>query len=146
MLKKISIILMFCFYSTHAGAQIYKWVDEQGNIHYGDKPIVNSEEMDIDVKKKGNLKVSGTREENRQKLLNAYAEDQQRKNKEKEKLKKKKKKRQEHCMRSKDNLKTYERASSLYNLDKEGNRVTMSNDEREKATATLKKYLKKYCK
>jgi len=146
MIKNIILMIMLNFYSVYACAEIYKWVDEQGNINYGDKPVVNSNEMQVDVKDKGNVKISNTREKNRQKLLDAYHQDQKRENKEKQEQKKQKKKRQRDCVQAKDYMKTYERARSLYNLDKDGNRVTMTDKERKKSTAELKKYIQKNCK
>lgn len=141
-----NIVMLYCVYAGSLSAEIYKWVDDQGHVHYGDKPVTNSEEMQVNIENKGNVKISNQREKNRQKLLDAYAEDQARENKEKEKLRKKKKKMKANCINSKDSLRRYERASSLYNLDKEGNRVTMSNAQRDKATNRLRAYISKYCK
>jgi len=146
MLKNIILLILINFYSVYVSAEIYKWVDEQGNINYGDKPVVDSNEVQVDVTDKGNVKISDTREKNRQKLLDAYNQDQSRENKEKEKQKKQKKKRQRDCAQAKDYMRTYDRARSLYSLDKEGNRVTLSDKERKKSTAELKKYIKKNCK
>jgi len=146
MFKNIIIITLLNAYSACACAEIYKWVDENGKINYGDKPIVNANEMEVDVTDKGNVKISDKREKNRQKLLDAYNEDQVRENKEKEKSKKQKKKRQRDCARAQDYKRTYNRARSLYDLDKNGNRVTLTDKEREKSTAQLKKYIEKNCK
>jgi len=140
----IVIAIMFNF--GHVNAEIYKWVDEQGNIHYGDKPVNKSKVMDVDISKQGHIKINNSREQKRRKLLETYADDHQRKNEEKEKQKKQKKKQERGCVLSKDRLKHYERASSLYNLDKDGNRVTVSSEEREQHTAELRNKIKKYCK
>ena len=146
MLKNIIIMILLNVYSAYAYAEIYKWVDEQGNINYGDKPVVNANEMAVDVTDKGNVKISDKREKNRQKLLDAYNEDQVRENKEKKKIEKRKKKRQRDCAQAEDHMRTYDRARSLYNLDKDGNRVTLTDKERKKSTAELKKYIQKNCK
>jgi len=140
------IVIIMMFYIGHAYAEIYKWVDEQGSIHYGDKPVNKSKVMDVDISKQGHIKINNSREEKRQKLLETYADDHQRKSKEKEKLKKQKKKQERGCVLSKDKLRNYERASSLYSLDKDGNRVTVSSEEREQHTMELRNKIKKYCK
>jgi len=143
-----NIVIIFALLSNPATlyAEIYKWVDEQGKVHYGDKPISNSTEMDINISKQGHIKINDSREQKRQKLLESYADDQEREDKEKEKLKKKKKKHERNCVLSIDRLKQYERASSLYNLDKEGKRVTVSKEERQRKTNDLRKKINKYCK
>jgi catalase len=144
MLKKIIMCLIFV-YSSNACSEIYKWVDEQGKTNYGDKPVNNSKEMDVDVSKKGHVKVKDSRELKREKLLETYADDRQRENEEKASRKKQKKKHEKNCARSKDQLRRYEHASSLYRLDKEGNRITMPAREKEIQTAELRKNIKKYC-
>ena len=146
MIRNIVIISLLFLSSAHCYAEIYKWVDEHGKVHYGDKPINNSKEMDVNISKQGHIKINNKREQKRQKLLETYADDEQREDKEKKKLKKNKKKHQRNCIHSKDMLKQYERASSLYNLDKTGMRVTISNEERLRKTNDLRKKINKYCK
>ncbi|MCW8935994.1 MAG: DUF4124 domain-containing protein [Gammaproteobacteria bacterium] len=146
MFQNIAIIFALLLNSATVYAEIYKWVDEQGKVHYGDKPISDSTEMDINISKKGHIKINNNREQKRQKLLESYADDQEREDKEKEKLKKKKEKHERNCILSIDKLKQYERASSIYNLDKEGKRVTISSEERLRKTDNLRKKIKKYCK
>ncbi len=144
--KKIIITFLLIQYSCCSHAEIYKWVDEQGETHYGDKSVVNSKEVDVDISKQGHIKINNKREIRRKKLLETYADDQQRKDKEKKKQKKKRKKLKRECIKSKDRLRHYERASSLYKLDKDGNRITMSNEKREQKTSALREKIKKYCK
>ncbi|VAW56942.1 hypothetical protein MNBD_GAMMA07-383 [hydrothermal vent metagenome] len=152
MLKKsINVIFLLIYmFAITANAEIYKWVDAQGKIHYGDKINSDSTEkvtpIDVDTSIKGNLQVDRVRTEKRRKLLNAFSEDRVRENKQKAKAKKLNKKKARACIRYKDKMRRYNRASSLYRLDKTGNRVTMSNEEREKSTESLKNKIKKHCK
>jgi len=142
---KIILISVFYFYANISLAEIYKWTDESGHIHYGDKPLVDSREveMDIDISKQGHIKVNATRAEKRRKLLETYNDDKQRENKEKAKRKKQKKKLERSCILSKDKMKRLQRARSLYSLDKDGNRVTMSNEQREKSETRLRNQIMK---
>ena len=133
-------------YSITGNAEIYKWIDEQGKTHYGDKPVEDSKEVDVNISNQGHVKVNQSREEKRRKLLNAFEEDRQRENKEKSKEKKKKKKLARNCVVAKDRLRVYERSSSLYDLDKDGNKLVLSNSERDKAVGNLRKKIKKHCK
>ncbi len=38
MVSRASMLLTLCLATTVANGQIYKWTDEQGHVHYGDKP------------------------------------------------------------------------------------------------------------
>ena len=146
MVKKSIVILLLCLVNSFAVAEIYKWVDEHGKTHYGDKPATNSKEMHVDISKQGHVKVDNNREKKRQKLLETYADDKQREDKEKAKKKKSKKKMQRKCTLARDRLIRYEKASSLYSLDNSGNRITMSTAERERTVAELTKRIKINCK
>ena len=144
-MKQLFMILMF-LYSITGYAEIYKWIDEQGKVHYGDKAVEDSKEIDVNISNRGHLKVNESREKKRRKLLKAFDDDRQRENKEKAKKKKKKKKLKRNCAISKDRLRVYERASSLYDIDKNGNKVVLSNKEREKTLTELRKSINKHCK
>jgi len=144
-MKQLFMILMF-LYSITGYAEIYKWIDEQGKVHYGDKAVEDSKEIDVNISNRGHLKVNESREKKRRKLLKAFDDDRQRENKEKAKKKKKKKKLKRNCAISKDRLRVYERAGSLYDIDKNGNKVVLSNKEREKTLTELRKSINKHCK
>ena len=145
MIKLISITFLVLLASAPQ-AEIYKWVDEQGRTQYGDKAIDKSEKIEVDTQKKGNIKSSKSREEKRQNLIDAFNEDRTRENENKAKLKKKRKKLERGCAVSKDQLRRYERAGYLYDLDKDGNRIVIDDEERKKDTESLRKRIKKYCK
>lgn len=145
-MKKIICIFFIYIFVSVSQAEIYKWVDEQGKTHYGDKPVENSEELKVNVENSGNLKASKSREDRRKKLIESFDDDRSRENKEKSEYKKQKEKIERNCVLAKDRLRRYERASSLYNLDTGGNRVTVSNEIRQKDTEELRKKIKKYCK
>jgi len=129
-----------------ANAEIYKWVDEQGRVHYSDKEITNSEALDLDTAKKGHINTGASREEKRRNLLDAMQEDKERQQKEQEKTREQKKKHDRSCVLAKHRLAQFERASYLYDLDKDGNKVITSNEDRSKKTAQLRKKIQKHCK
>jgi len=129
-----------------ANAEIYKWVDEQGRVHYGDKEITNSRALDLDTAKKGHINTGSSREEKRRKLLDAMQEDKEREQTEQKKNRDKKKKHDRSCVLAKDRLAQFERASYLYDLDKDGNKVITSNEDRDKRTSQLRKKIQKHCK
>ena len=141
----ILIVSILTSFSVHA--EVYKWIDKQGNVHYTDRSVKDSREMNVyveDAKKK--LVKTDARAEKRRKLVDAMQEDR----KEKEKLKKQERKRKlnlkRKCQWAKDQLRGYETAGGIYSLDKDGERVILSDKERKKTTSRLRTDIKKHCK
>ena len=73
-MKKLLFISVLVLLSTTANAKIYKWVDENGSVHFSDKPYsqdakeVNVQGTGISVQKsEAVLKAEKDREEKRQK-------------------------------------------------------------------------------
>ena len=131
-------------------ASVYKWVDENGKVHYGDQPKASQPtvEMNIDDTRpapsfsEDNL----SREEKRERLLQAMEEDRLEKQEKRDKQKAENEKNRQKCNRYRDRMRHYERANSLYRLDKDGNRVYMSDGERASATKSLRAKINKYCR
>lgn len=144
-MKKIFFFLLLYQGCFIANAEIFKWVDDTGQTHYGDKPVKSAEKLNISIKKNGNLSVGSRRLQKQQQLMESFKDDRQRSNKEKAKVKKHKLKRKRACIETKDRLRQFERARSLYNLDKDGNRVSVSNDIRQKNTEALRQRIKSLC-
>ena len=146
-LMKTLLITSLLFFSAVANADIYKWTDKNGNVHYGDKPTTSSEQLNISEEKSTSSTSSDeTREERRQRITDAMTDDRMERDKKKAEAKKKKADKNRLCVQSKDRLKNYKKASRLYNLDKEGNRNTLSDESRKKATSDLEKEIRKNCR
>lgn len=149
MLKQ-SVLLFVLLFSSFTFADVYKWTDAQGNVHYGDKPqsLKNQEQqkMDIDLDQLNSATIPEARKERRKKLLEVIDEENQKEKEEAEKAAKLKQKRQRYCVSAKDRFKRYNSAGYLYGLDKDGNRVIYSDQKRQAATSKLKNQIAKYCK
>ena len=143
MLRFLVITVLF---ALPAQAEIYKWTDEKGNVHYGDKPIVNSEEILIPEKINVQSRVTmQEREEKRKRLLESFAEDRADKKEQQEKLEIKKTKLNRQCITARDRLKTYQKSSRLYDLNEKGERVILSDMARQQAVNQLAAEIDKYC-
>ena len=143
MLRFLVITVLF---ALPAQAEIYKWTDEKGNVHYGDKPIVNSEEILIPEKINVQSRVTmQEREEKRKRLLESFAEDRADKKEQQEKQEIKKKKLNRQCITARDRLKTYQKSSRLYDLNEKGERVILSDKARQQAVNQLSAEIDKHC-
>lgn len=155
MYKNKLIILCIAFFSLVTGlnaATVYKWVDEDGQVHYGNKAQHKSaKEVEIknryiDTGKKAPPALSAQeRVNNQQKFLDALDED----NKVQAAAKKKKREQEDlkisRCHASRDQLKRAESASALYDLDEKGNRILLNKKQYEQAMAQAKARVDKWC-
>jgi len=145
-MKKLLIALLL-FFSSLANAGIYKWTDENGKVHYGDKPTAGGEELNIQVKQStAPIKSDETRAERRQRISDSMTDDRLERNKKKDEAKKKRAQLNRQCVQAKDRLKRYKQANRLYNLDKDGNRRILSDKSRDKSIANLQKEIRRKCK
>lgn len=141
------IFLITSALTGHAG--VYKWVDENGKVHYGDRPAAggSSLEMNVDTTSSVSPPVNDqSREEKRERLLRAMEEDRLELQQEREKQQAKKESYRVKCNYYRDMMRGYERARGIYKLDMNGSRVYMSDSEREKSTRQLRAKINKYCR
>ena len=150
---KISFLLVLVLMSFTVNAGIYKWVDKDGNVHFGDKAgHRDAEELNIDgrTEKKSNNENARdeelTRDEKRQRLLDVMNEDREERSSLREEERRKQKNKKIRCAQLKDKLRTSKSATGLYNLDKNGNRVFLSHKDRNKAESSLRKRIDKRCR
>lgn len=130
-----------------AQAEVYKWIDKDGNVHYTDRSVKNSEEMNISTETEAKKSSAvDERKQRRQKLADALREDRKEKERLKKEEQKKKKKLKRQCQVAKDQLRNYKSAGGIYDLDKDGKRIMLSDKERSQFTNQLQSAIKKYCK
>ena len=149
---KIGLCLLLIFISQIVAAEIYKWVDANGKVHFGDRPgNSNAVEINIEeekVKKNSNIEEDEalTRDEKRQRILDVMNEDREERNKleEEENLQRKNKKIK--CAQLRDKLRNVERAAGVYSLDENGDRIFLSKKDRGDSESNLKKAIDKNCR
>ena len=156
LIKKLLVASMVMFLSLTAHAEIYKWVDEHGQTHYGEKPPANKKSKQIYVRP---APVSGiatetstkqpsdsrSRLEKQQKLIRALSDDRKQKQEQRAKQQRMEKQRIRNCAVSKDNLRRYQSSSSVYKVDDKGNRITLPGTERDKSIQRARAEVKKWC-
>lgn len=142
------LVIIALFYVSGVHAEVYKWVDESGAVHYGDKPTSGSQEVQVQQQEKPSAamkETTETRDEKRQRIADMLEEDRIDKNKKEEKKKYERERKKRECNRLKDHQRHVENAGGLYKLDKDGNRVFMSKEQRDKSEQALRKRIQKNC-
>ena len=145
------ILVMALMLNTVDAASVYKWVDEDGQVHYGSRPK-HEDAKEIEIKNRyidsGNspLPLSTQQRVDKQKRFinamdaeNKSISDEKRKKKEQEELK------ISRCNASRDQLKRAEGAGALYDLDEKGNRVLLNKKQYELAMQQARARVEKWC-
>jgi hypothetical protein len=148
-MKILVTLLLTSAFSVHAG--VYKWVDENGKVHYGDQPKATQPAVEIDIEDTAvTVPAFGgddlSRDEKRERLLEAMQEDRIEKQEMLEQQKAIREQNRRKCNSYRDRMRHYERASGLYKLDDNGDRVYMSDVDRARATKDLRAKISKYCR
>ncbi len=129
--------------SLHAG--VYKWVDEQGKVHYGDRPeSAQSQQLQIQSAPPPDPDAV-ERMERSQRMLNEYSDDQAEQKKKREAREQEEARRKANCELARKRLDDYEHASTLYVTDPNGERRYMNEDEQKKALDISRAEVKKWC-
>ena len=133
-------ILIALLLSPVCQAEIYKWTDENGRVNYGEKPASkNTEKIEIKSSPSNpDPELTEDRKEKQRKLLEVLEQERQEKAQQKtEDLKQKRELEDYH--------KTLKEVNQLYDLDEEGNRKFLSEEEHEKEIAEVEKNLEMHC-
>lgn len=146
----ISILLISCISFTQA--EVYKWVDDKGQVHYSEKPPARQKSEQIQIQSTGEQsapprqqadKESHLREQ--QKLLKAFEEERQYNKEQEAKKEKIEATRSRNCVIAKNNLRSYETANRIFKIDENGNRVYMPDSSREQAIQRARDDVERWC-
>ena len=146
----LCILIALFVSNTAIAGKLYKWVDENGKVHYGDSPQVSQPTVEMNVEETAPEPSFSedllSREEKRERLLQSMEEDRLEKQEKRNNQKAENEKNRQKCNRYRDRMRHYERANALYKLDKDGSRVYMSDGDRASATKSLRAKINKYCR
>lgn len=146
---KYSMFLLFMMVSVSATADIYRWVDENGQVQYGDRPPPGgetSDEVDIPEQTPANGEAAPVnRKQARDRLLEQYQRERDEKKQAAAKKRQEKKQRKVRCNYAKDRLSNYQRGRIYVPQDNQERRY-LSDKEREEVLARARAEVKKWCK
>lgn len=142
LLSLISLCLLLMAPALPA-AKIYKWVDEQGNVHYGERPPVkNAEEMHIRkapaappaaapgaANPAGEEAAATDPGSKRDKLLEGFAEERANKKKAEEQAAKEKELRDKNCAQARNNLASQQLGGRRFIMTESGEQKFLSDEE-----------------
>jgi hypothetical protein len=129
-------------------SNVYKWTDEQGNVHYGDRPTGNASEERLDISSRP---TDASRVQARiQARYEAKAAAEEAAASEpagpsSEELQAQALERQEKCATYKARLQKFLTSHRLYKEDENGERVYLDEDETLAARERVRNQVEEYC-
>lgn len=128
-----TLILMLIMSPSAMGAGIYKWVDENGKIHYGSQrpEDAKAKKMKLHVPEPA-AKPEPTEDD--EKKVDLSDED------------KASQERKAYCETERKRLKTVAKNKQIHKKDANGKVIKMSSNEREERLNKIKANISKYCK
>ena len=148
------LLLLFVFYPfTFSFAEMYKWVDEDGNINYGDScPLPACETQSIKAAPRPTdeqIRQSRQRLENlkqrTQRLEEMRKEKASQKQQEKEEKWKKRVETKKQCAHARQNLHVLQQRRPAYSIDDKGEYIFIEDDARTREIENLEQFISQHC-
>ncbi|WP_150913253.1 DUF4124 domain-containing protein [Marinobacter halotolerans] len=131
----IRICLAFLvFISASVNAEIYRWVDDQGRTHFGDRPSpqATAKRLSEDSEPVGTSRSVEQRQEGIRKFLDQRQRERDSAQAAKARAEEKQAKLASHCRELRARLIHMDRISTFYDLDEKGEQVFVSEAENRK--------------
>lgn len=148
MLVKPTLLSGLLLMAPHLRAEVYKWVDEEGRVHFSDRPEASAS-TEIKTRERQSAQPLEEEHERRQKMqrmLDVYAEERAEKKEAKQRQLAERKKRKQNCTLAKDRYNSHIRARGIYSLGNDGERRYMSDEERARHIKRLRADIARWCK
>jgi len=138
------LCLALLFGMNCPAAEVYKWVDEDGNTHYGDQPAANgARPLNLDTQPDNTDDELRQRREKRDKLLEVFAEE--REQQEKAQRAAEQARQQERCRNMRQQLQQYRQSRYLYEENEAGEQRILTDTERTAEEQKLRRIIEKEC-
>ena len=130
-------------------AEVYRWVDENGKVHFGDRPPRGVQTESLDLPETGGGPPAPTDEERKAKtrrLLDAWEEERRIKKEQQAQAAADKAKRKRRCSRARHELRDLQQGALFYELDEQGERRYLSDAELEQEKQKWREAIEYWCK
>ena len=132
--------------SMNIMAEVYRWVDQEGVVHYGDQPYYSDvKKVKLNVSAPEDVHLTN-RSKQRQQALKNYNEAQAEQALKEQENSSEAAKKIVRCNRANKLKKSYASAAHLYQKNKAGKKVMLSHEKKKAAMKEVNSYLDKWCK
>jgi len=147
--RPLALMVLLATVPLAAPAEVYRWVDEKGGVHYSDrKPETSGQRVeDVSLPRrsvKPDPELSEQRERGR-KLLEVWGEERQQREQEAAAAAEAARRESEQCARLAAHLRSVERARGVYRDRPDGTREYLEAGDRERYEAELREIYANAC-
>ncbi len=147
---KTATLVLCLLFSASTFAEIYKWTDDKGQVHYGEKPTGKASDTSVvpQYYKPPSAPAPDAKQrlENIRKWTDARQKERQIEKRKKAVQKVKRARQEEKCRRNRNRLTDLERGGRRYRLDANGQREFLSDQEIDAKKNKVREYLGKNCR
>lgn len=133
-------------------ADVYRWEDENGRVHFGDRPPASEtaeattvETQNSPASSPASAPSASDREVTRQRLLDQYQKERDARKEAAQRKREEEERRAFQCARARDQLRSYQTHPVLYELLPNGERRFLSDAERERTLAEAEQAVAHWC-
>ena len=138
------LVLALC--CMPALAEIYRWVDSSGKVHFSDRPQPGSTQpLQVSPAASADPHLAERRRKQRR-LLEAIEQEREEKRAAEREAERQHAGRRHNCARALDQLRMVDRQGRVYELDEAGKRRYWDEQTRQRQRATIARYLDDNCK
>lgn len=141
----VTVFLLLVAIIAQAGT--YRWVDENGQTHFGDRPPVNAVTDEVHLKS-ARSSIDTTAQQRKQRV-NEFLQQSEKERAAREKAEALQEARaadlKARCERLEARLKYLKSVSGIYRLNKDGERVFVNDDENERIREEFRARVQKEC-
>ena len=141
----VLVLIILNTYNVVTAQTVYRWVDEDGQVHFGSKAESDkAEEIKIKIINNGSSGKDGIIKKQKR-FLDALDAEKKSIAEEKKKQQEQEEKNILRCEASRNQLKRMEHSSALYDRDNKGNRILLNNKQYEQAMKQARARVEKWC-
>lgn len=142
MLSRIFMLLTLSgvLYANSLQAEIYRWVDESGKVHFSDRPNDGAaHKLQIETREGEPVDT-----DQQQRLLDAYREEREAREEERLKAEERERQRSQNCAYARNRLRQYDGAR-LYQPLENGGRRYLDDNERQREMERVEEAVQRWC-
>lgn len=131
-------------------AEVYRWVDEQGKVHFSDRPKsggaqrLEISEPEPDSRGIDQQQLDAERKIQQERMLDAYREEREARQQERLKAEAEERQRSKNCAYARNRLREYGNAR-LYQPQEDGGRRYLDSEERQREIERVEASVQRWC-
>lgn len=144
------VLLLVTVTQSAGGAGFYRWLDDQGRVHFGDRaPPGKGETLELPAAAPpvapAQRQRDAQRRETRRRLLDIYDQERQAAERERQKAQQQAALRERRCSKARRRLANYERSNAMYEPLPDGGRRYLSGAERRSRIEQARQDVGRWC-